>query len=173
MQIGSDVDPADDLIRTFRRIVIAVALLCLGYLVVSTVIEWRFRFRVLGTFPKMSALATALEGHYRNHRAYPTEIGALTTPIAFAKALPKDAFSPSRETFFYYANNNTPPGWILWSPGPDRQINLTMSNIADLYNPAIQQPSDALITYMYDPSNGNLSSGDIFRVHDDPRGLGL
>jgi len=107
----------------------------------------------------------------------------LTTPLSYITTYPPDPFAPERGvTFMYwsvYPGQPRPPmdegtsiggvGWILVSAGPDRDYDL--EGEYDVYDPAIAQPSVRLVTgagkhgaYTYDPTNGALSSGDVWRV---------
>jgi len=62
--------------------------------------------------------------------------------------------------FRYYSDPN---GWILISPGPDRDYDI---DPVKYYDSSIAQPSFELlcIAGTYDPTNGTVSSGDVFRV---------
>ena len=61
-------------------------------------------------------------------------------------------------------------GWITVSPGPDGRYDLPGSY--SVYNPGVSQPSALLlactnpkgVAFTYDPTNGLVSSGDIWRV---------
>jgi len=61
-------------------------------------------------------------------------------------------------------------GWITVSPGPDGDYDVSGSY--HVYNPAVPQPSIQLLTgtnakgasLTYDPTNGLISDGDIWRV---------
>lgn len=61
----------------------------------------------------------------------------LTTPVAYIKNLPADPWinyqGEKNIPFAYYVYNN-PPGWILWSPGPDHDYDLQRPT--EFYNPA-------------------------------------
>ena|GEM_PF-135266 len=85
----------------------------------------------------------------------------LTTPISYLARYPEDSFAGPEDTFAYYSvKTNTSSGWVLWSPGPDKKYDLNW----ELYNPDETQPSPELLNFAYDPTNGTLSPGDIFRV---------
>jgi hypothetical protein len=111
----------------------------------------------------------------------------LTTPMAHITTYPKDVFSPDGDATFAFWNvfpgdpdaskyfGEPPPqvggvGWILVSPGPDGDYDLLGE--WDVYNPKIAQPSPRLMTgtnkkgdsYTYDPTNGTVSNGDMWRV---------
>ena len=85
----------------------------------------------------------------------------ITTPIAYLLGYSRDSFEVKQgpvDTFAYFSTAN---GWILSSPGPDGDFDIVLENA---YNPSISQPSRELIALAYDPTNGTISDGDIFRV---------
>lgn len=86
----------------------------------------------------------------------------LTTPIAYMTRYFADPFVESstepQPTFVYYADTN---GWILVSPGPDGDYDIDPE--LD-YRSDIPQPSELIVSKGYDPTNGLMSNGDIFRV---------
>lgn len=90
----------------------------------------------------------------------------LTTPIAYISSLPQDVFSylDADRTFVYWAPGDK--GWILLSAGPDCVFDLDFETLQKVYDPSISQPSPALLHYAYDPTNGSLSRGDLFRVKE-------
>lgn len=111
-----------------------------------------------------------------------TQIALLTTPVGYITSYPADPFVDTKgATFCYFANAN---GWILWSPGPDTDeaqgTNLGKSGagagtnaVETLYDVSIAQPSIALQcgiggsqnkAFTYDPTNGTVSPGDVYRV---------
>lgn len=110
-----------------------------------------------------------------SNRTYHT----LTTPIGYITDYFKDPFADTKgATFGYYKDAN---GWILYSFGPDTDEGTSGKGDIDrtvetLYNSAYSQPTVTLITgmaasavagegaYTYDPSNGTVSEGDIYRV---------
>jgi hypothetical protein len=86
----------------------------------------------------------------------------LTTPISYIISYFEDPFrvSPTdpQPTFAYYADTN---GWILVSPGPDGDYDIDPE--LD-YRSDITQPSEEILVKGYDPTNGFMSNGDVFRV---------
>lgn len=108
----------------------------------------------------------------------------LTTPMSYITRFPIDEFCPIKDaTFIYWSINpgETDPsgkivgsetafGWIMVSAGPDKDYDIP--DDYDVYDPRIPQPSMRLLTgvggrgsaFTYDPTNGTLSSGDIWRV---------
>ncbi|MCX7047516.1 MAG: DUF3352 domain-containing protein [Candidatus Sumerlaeota bacterium] len=91
---------------------------------------------------------------------------SLTTPVAYITRFPDDPYAPEKDiTYSYYScGSGMKSGWILWTPGPDKKYDLTAENITQLYDSKILQPSDILLKHAYDPTNGTMSGGDLFRV---------
>jgi len=97
-------------------------------------------------------------------------LATLTTPLAYITGYFVDSFFPVKGTIFAYYSVNDPDdpkksGWIVWSAGVDGDYDLDIDAVRRVYNPRINQPSQALLDYSYDPTNGMYSSGDIFRVY--------
>jgi prepilin-type N-terminal cleavage/methylation domain-containing protein len=106
----------------------------------------------------------------------------LTTPIGYITSYPADPFVDTKGCTFCYFSNSS--GWILWSPGPDTDeaqgTNLGLNGtsgpantVETLYNIGESQPSLALMcgasgspskAFTYDPTNGTVSPGDVWRV---------
>ncbi len=101
----------------------------------------------------------------------------LTTPISYVTSYFSDPFADSRAaTFGYICDQN---GWILFSPGPDTDQATNTDLGAPASSPAVEtvytsqvsQPSPLLVTgpstgtaYTYDPTNGTVSEGDLWRT---------
>lgn len=108
-----------------------------------------------------------------------SEVGTfatLTTPAAYLPYYLSDLFASTRgATYGYYSDEN---GWILFSWGPDYDENKRESwdldpDVEMVYKSSISQPSLTLLTctsslsgeaYTYDPTNGSISPGDVYRV---------
>ena len=88
----------------------------------------------------------------------PPEISGITTPIAYIPSLFIDVFSPGKEglPYAYYTKGS---GWIVFSAGPDNDYDLVPTRD---YDSSTSQPSQRLTVKSYDPTNGTISSGDIF-----------
>ena len=107
----------------------------------------------------------------------PGKIFGVTTPVAYISSMLKDPFTGKLKLRFYYrgsffthsisrrcapfAYHADANGWILFSPGPDRDYDLTPEKD---YDSSIPQPSPFLMIKTYDPTNGTTSDGDIWRV---------
>lgn len=111
--------------------------------------------------------------------------GGLSTPVAYVTRYPPDPFAPAEGATFVYwsiapgqadpsgtiAGEKTPQGWILASAGPDGDYDL--ADEYDVYDssalpPALTQliggTSKKGSAFTYDPTNGTVSDGDIWRV---------
>jgi len=85
----------------------------------------------------------------------------LTTPVAYITSLPVDPFAPEEGAVFgYFKHNDT--GWILYGAGPDRDYDLDLEK--DYSATARNNPLPTLIQKTYDPTNGSVSGGDIWRI---------
>lgn len=123
----------------------------------------------------------ALNG-INNNNSYQT----LTTPMAYITTYPADPFASNKGcTFSYFSvfpgdtamaavgrGGTGGVGWILWSFGPDvdeYKNDGPSDSPFGVYEPAIAQPSALLMAggtpaYTYDPTNGTVSEGDVWRV---------
>jgi len=155
--------------------------------------HWYFERRTFGRFYWYSQVrddsgdpadlaSFAMNGPAPQQRFY-----TLTTPLGYITSYPNDPFSNVRgSTFVYWSVFPGQPdlsgkivwkdsplggvGWILVSPGPDLKYDLPGE--WDVYNPAVSQPSYRLLSgtnkqgraLTYDPTNGIISDGDIWRV---------
>lgn len=128
----------------------------------------------------MRSLQIGVETYFIDHEAYPAwvmaeksapgfmakagpheSIHTLTTPIAFISSYCTDPFAPGGGTYAYWAGDCR-QGWILYSPGPDEQYDIVPW---EDYTPGSETPSAALIGKTYDPTNGEVSGGDIWKIH--------
>ena len=167
------------------ELIIAIALI--GILVdiaVPNFLEAQARAKKSKNYAPMRFLATAIEAYYNDHNAYPpmkplrefaknekelrkaggwdlTTIGiSLTTPTVYLKEIVTDPFSPQALPFVYYRDEK---GWMILTRGPDGDYDM---DPAKMYDGSIAQPSRDLLTSTatYDPTNGTISNGDIWRV---------
>jgi len=90
----------------------------------------------------------------------------ITTPVAYITVLPRDTFSPDHSHWFGYCTvkdsiwiltslgpNMTEPAanWIGWQGGDIQEVSALVDDHYDLFNRT------------YDPTNGTVSPGDIWR----------
>jgi hypothetical protein len=147
---------------------------------------WRARAK-----SEIRNLAVAIELYYEDHTAYPPAVNEkgeaipfategipvsagfvswmLTTPEAYADSIHFDPFRDRKykdwsKTYGYATDGKT--AWILASRGPDRDFDLDLAAY-------ITDASCDITRYLtqfggtqveYDPTNGGLSSGDVFRT---------
>ena len=87
-------------------------------------------------------------------------VKSLTTPVAYLARMPSDPFATSEGAGYRYWHDEN--GFILWSPGPRGEYAIT--DPSEVYSSDEPQPSDALLHRSWDPTNGTISPGDIWRV---------
>ncbi len=90
-------------------------------------------------------------------------IQIVTSPVAYITEYFSDAFAPHPEAPFSYWVTEKGDGWIAWSPGPDRDYDLSIHNIAKAYDGPTTRSSSLLVELTFDPTNGMESSGDFCR----------
>ena len=94
-------------------------------------------------------------------------VDSLTTPVAYLTATFPDPFASAKgATFRYQAGGN---GWILGSFGPDRDQStggdFVWQKQLEVYDSAAADPIVKLLPLTYDPTNGLVSNGDVWRIH--------
>ncbi|MEI7635075.1 MAG: prepilin-type N-terminal cleavage/methylation domain-containing protein [bacterium] len=133
----------------------------------------------LAAIPSFAAQNTATTGN---------KMGTLTTPVSYMSSYAPDPFMDTKAaTFAYFADLSG--GYIMWSPGPDAdQASYTQlgaptgtPKVEDtslkVYTNSVAQPGTTLLSgynqgytpassggYTYDPTNGTVSAGDVWRV---------
>jgi len=98
------------------------------------------------------------------------QVAMLTTPISYITSYFPDPFMDAKASSFAYFRDTN--GWIVWSPGPDGDINSLTdlgpgATVESMYNSSFAQPSSTLLangTNTYDSTNGTVSNGDVWRV---------
>lgn len=157
---------------------------------VPNFLEAQIRSKVSRTRSDMRSMATALESYYVDNNAYaawvmsddpqsaaagnstlagmptfrnytPGSAFSLTSPIAYVTSYFPDVFNSDRENpgpFSYFSDGR---GWILTSPGPDAVFDF---NPIEVYKSDLGMGNPHLIQYSYDPTNGTVSHGDIWRI---------
>jgi hypothetical protein len=151
-------------------------------------IEPRDRVNVITTQSQMRSYATAIEAYNIDCSKYPistmspdlvislspdspptfpsfnvykgrSSAMSLTSPIAYISTVSEDRFNEG-QPFGYLTKDDH---WLLFSPGPDRKIDLPWEEYIGL-NIAETSYEDWALPYTYDPTNGIVSDGDIWRV---------
>lgn len=176
---------------TLIELLIVVAIIAvLAAIALPNLLEAQVRARVSRVKSDMRTVATAMEGYAVDNNKYPpnydsgiydvrpgTEyltFASLSTPIAYVTSTPTDVFrpdarEPSRGLFFDYVAQDsvfaqsrysdsvrafyraTGTKWTVGSAGPDKT-----NNEVGFY-------LDQWVTRTYDPTNGTVSSGDVWR----------
>lgn len=186
---------------TLIELLIVVAIIAiLALIAMVNLLESQVRSRVARVKTDMRSLATALEAYRADSDGYPppasnghgARLYRLSTPVAYISN-PKQIEPFQDQGLFKYVpygyhgrndkveifwNNNGLTGnssgeprmywWILRSSGPDNDRNggaVTSLNTV---------PSRAgFAKFVYDPTNGTTSSGDIWRSGGEPNGAGV
>ncbi|MCC5876018.1 MAG: type II secretion system protein GspG [Candidatus Sumerlaeia bacterium] len=162
----------------------------LAAIAVPNFLEAQTRSKVSRTRMDMRSMATALETYYVDNNSYPAwtneldksfnagyqgvegiptfrsgGVGGpmtLTTPIAYLVAPFEDVFSPDKGATFGYLSSGAPQlDWIIFSPGPNRRFDIDPNQ----WRPGgLEANRDWLLNATYDPTNGTVSAGDIWRI---------
>ena len=158
-------------------LIVVLIIAILAAIALPNFVEFQVRAKVARVHNDLRTLATALEaycvdnGEYIPHIDSPDEWIPLTTPIAYISSILMDPFAEQRARnwdFGYVAMiyhmeplpppwGSTLPGgilgnqlfdrgqvWLIWSVGPDLEHNMHICGA-------------------YDPTNGSVSLGDIYR----------
>ncbi len=168
-------------------IIVASVLIILHLMAaIPSFLDAQLRSKVAVVKSDIVLLAKTLESYAADNSAYPpitslpqpgnkwqgtAELSRLTTPFAYITQLPKDPFSLNKEQFYVFVNLK--PGlspipeekcrplfeqfgaWVLAGAGPDEDLDLDLLSIAD------DRSGATFCNTVYDPTNGNISGGDI------------
>jgi prepilin-type N-terminal cleavage/methylation domain-containing protein len=179
---------------TLVELLVTVGIIALlAAIAIPNMLEAQVRSKVARVKNDLRTLATGLEAFHADNRAYPEvlpppgeiELGGawllkpLTTPVAYLSSLPPDPFPPvepeplmppeGRKTY-HYTSSPIPPEpakiWSVSSNGPDLLCDTW--GIYKGWTPGLFYGGDPLLTdwALYDPTNGTISRGDIFRGQD-------
>lgn len=86
-----------------------------------------------------------------------TQLATLTTPNAYLQEYPTEQFTRPHDPrpYCYY---NDGGAWVMWSTGPDRDYDLPWEQL----DAAAKENMAPFMRFTYDPTNGTISSGDIW-----------
>jgi prepilin-type N-terminal cleavage/methylation domain-containing protein len=195
----SDPSPADGL--TLIELLIAIAiLLLLVALILPNFFQAQMRARIIRVKVDLRELDGALSAYFVDHGAYPppasnghgARLWRLSTPISYYadpkrpepfrdKGLfetPPYGYHGRNEFVNIFWNNDGQPGnfsgpavvkwYVLRSSGPDNDRDGGGAS-------ALNAPDSRhqFVNFIYDPSNGTVSRGDIWRAGGAPVGNGL
>ena len=114
--------------------------------------------------------------YYQNwERNRSLDFGVLTTPVAYLVRVPRDPFSEDFAGRYRYGTPRVNRGWadcwMLASNGPDGDADIAPEYVEVQDDRSawlhvaypFQEAPQPLQNFLYDPTNGALSSGDIVR----------
>jgi len=174
---------------TLIELLIVVAIIAiLAAIAVPNLLEAQIRAKTTRAKSDMRVIAGALEAYHVDNNHYPETFVTtrwarylmLTTPIPYMTSIPLDPFcmNPDDTNFIdwgprhhFYKMGSTPLSapsrWAISSNGPD----LDEDSIPIKAYPGFSWPvftgQDPDFSFMiYDPTNGTVSSGDVWRTSD-------
>lgn len=162
---------------TLIELLIVVAIIAiLAAIALPNFLEAQIRSKVSRAKADMSSIATALESYHTDNNSYPQaalvhhKFTPLTTPIAYMSRVPDDPFraTSERNDYQYGAMDLTNASrWIIASVGPDLHRSTDPIEFYPGYEPGLFYGQVSNFDYMmYDPTNGTISVGDIYRTSD-------
>lgn len=175
---------------TLIELLMVVAIIAiLATIALPNFLEAQTRSKTARVKADLRALATALEAYAADNNCYPPvpillpprfrRFRPLTTPIAYMSIVPRDPFksidtspeAPQNWRQGLYGYGATPldnaSRWALTSDGPDRQSDCSPLATYPGYSADLFAGRIPLYSYtLYDPTNGTVSRGDLFRAND-------
>jgi len=174
---------------TLIELLVVVSIIAiLSSIALPNFMEAQVRAKVARCKADMRTLAIALETYSSDNSGYPPfplALGPnyrrfipLTTPVAYLTDIPLDPFTPIdpahgytgwKDGLYAYGGSplDRPKVFALAGIGPDRQADLNGIQFYPGFQAAVMLSSDPSVDYtLYDPTNGTISRGDIFRASD-------
>lgn len=171
---------------TLIELLIVVAILTiLAGIAMPNFIDAQTRSKVSKTKSDLRVIGQALEAYYVDNNIYPPStlvplfqrLIPLTTPIAYVTSVPEDIFRVKDKgagrwrSHGNYAYGAMPIDaenrYALASVGPDLVPNHMPITFYPGYSEAIwENPVSGFDYVRYDPTNGTISTGDIWRLSD-------
>jgi prepilin-type N-terminal cleavage/methylation domain-containing protein len=158
--------PYDGAFTLIELLIVVAIIAILAAIAVPNFLEAQTRAKVSRIRSDLRTLATGLEVFHVDNNSYPPAPAfggpaltwKVTTPIAYISNVPPDIFVPNGGTappddpfgidgiYLHYLNDRALLGeyWIEFSFGPDKDRENS--------------------TVYYDPTNGTISDGDLYRV---------
>jgi len=155
---------------TLIELLIVVAIIAiLAAIAVPNFLEAQTRAKVARTQTDQRTIAIALEMYFVDENNYPprnSKMSApkfwqrqLTSPVAYLCGCFSDCFCRDKNPdnkYYQYAHCEAMKSYILVSVGPD--------GVDDFDDAAWKCPGWSLYPPQYDPTNGTVSRGDVWRV---------
>lgn len=166
-------------------LVVVSVIAVLAAIALPNFLEAQTRSKVSRVKADMATMALALEMYHVDNNAYPQtnfvprfrRFLPLSSPIAYLSSIPTDPFNPPDAQAGPWRNNGeyrmgTMPltaasRWALASDGPDLNNDTEPIRFYPGYTPGLFFGQVSGYDYtLYDPTNGTISNGDIFRAND-------
>lgn len=175
---------------TLIELLVVVAIIAiLSAIAVPNLLFAQIRSKVAAAKADQSTLAVGLEAYHTDNNCYPLAVlvppplrlRVVTTPIAYLTELPRDPFSDARSgggggggpfgqsgVYRYGAMGiDRPSRWALAGLGPDRQPDTPSIEYYPGYSTELFSGQvNGFPWELYDPTNGVISRGDVFRASD-------
>lgn len=164
---------------TLIELLIVVAIIgILAAIALPNFLEAQVRAKVSRVKSDCRALTVAVEAYcvdtnkYPPHTDTPTDMCPLTTPVAFINTLPKDPYFVLANSYMYgdtYTWQNFEDVFTrnpAWGGGDWLSSHLAQGTCYSLSSPGpdLSETMSVDATLQYDPTNGSMSSGDVYRL---------
>ncbi|HMZ52873.1 prepilin-type N-terminal cleavage/methylation domain-containing protein [Candidatus Sumerlaeota bacterium] len=171
---------------TLIELLVTVAVIAiLAGIALPNFLEAQTRSKVSRAKADLRTVTIALEAYATDNNKYPSStlvpmfarLLPLTTPVAYLSTVPLDVFNTvdthagpfrSHGNFAYGARPiDRESRFALTSDGPDRRADHFDISLYPGYSESIwENPGSGFDYARYDPTNGTISRGDIWRVSD-------
>ncbi|MEO8377649.1 MAG: prepilin-type N-terminal cleavage/methylation domain-containing protein [Candidatus Sumerlaeota bacterium] len=167
---------------TLIELLVVVAIIAiLAGIALPNFLEAQTRSKVARAKTDMRTISIGLETYHVDNNRYPESflkppflrLVPLTSPVAYLSSVPVDVFNNAGEGIFRtsFAYGARPiekeSFWALASVGPDRHGDHNDISIYPGYSDSLwENPASGFDYIRYDPTNGTISRGDIWRVSD-------
>jgi type II secretion system protein G len=169
-------------------LIVVLIIAILAAIAIPNFLEFQTRAKVSRAKADLRSIATGLEAYCVDEGEYPAPdwntalaihagLYRLTTPIAYMTSIPRDSFGEREETlggrkvnFFEYGGDKS--HWVLESCGPDLfedtySLVFTTNYPWGLSLGDTAEHTAVAVGLIYDPTNGTVSAGQIFRAGGD------
>lgn len=168
---------------TLIELLIVVAIISiLASIALPNFLEAQIRAKVARCQAELRTLTFGVEAYhldndsYPPHKDRPSDLCVITTPIAYLSALPRDVFASAQDGNLWNAGY-----WYKWEDLPDiysarsnptwgggdwleRQIAAGRLWSLNSVGPDLKEDMATNAESQYDPSNGTISRGDVYRL---------